>query len=79
MKTRNNGMQAIRARTITTLKVAAVAAVLSFGGLLAGGTAPASAQVLPWPEKVVQIGPFKVCVLICWTPGYCCTWLDGQL
>lgn len=79
MKTRN-GMQAIRARTITTLKVAAVAAVLSFGGLLAGGTAPASAQeVLPWPEKVIRIGPFKVCILICWAPGYCCTWLDGQL
>lgn len=78
MSTRN-GMQAIRARTVTTLKVAAVAAVLSFGGSLVGNTAPVAAQILPWPEKAIQIGPVQVCVLICWTPGYCCTWPGGQL
>ena len=78
MKTRN-GMQAIRARTVTMLKVAAVAAVLSFGSSLVGVTAPVSAQVFPWPEKVIQIGPIKFCLLICWHPGYCCTWLGGQL
>ena len=73
-----NGMQAIRVRTVTALKVVAIAAVLSFAGPLVGNTAPVSAQASPWPEMVIQIGPFRFCMFICWVPGYCCTWV-GQL
>lgn len=78
MNTRN-GMQAIRVRAVTTLRIAAVAAVLSFAAPLVGTTAPVSAQaVVPWPERVIQFGPLRICLLICWTPGYCCSWV-GKL
>ena len=71
-----NGMQAIRVRAVTALKVAAIAVVLSFAGPLVGNTRPTSAQAVAWPEKVIQIGPFRFCMFICWTPGYCCHWID---
>ncbi|MDE2764098.1 MAG: hypothetical protein OXK74_15155 [Gemmatimonadota bacterium] len=73
-----NGMQAMRVRAVTTLKITAVAAVLSFTAPFVGTTAPVSAQAKPWPERVIQVGPFRVCFLICWGPGYCCKWV-GQL
>ena len=71
-----NAIQAIRIRTVTALRVVAIAGVLSFAVPLAGNTKPASAQVLPWPEMVIQVGKLKVCLFICWTPGYCCTWVS---
>ena len=71
-----NGMKAIRLRTVIALKVVAIAAVLSFAGPLVGNTATASAQWIPWPERVIQIGPVRFCMFICWTPGYCCHWVS---
>jgi len=40
-----NGMQAMRVRAVTTLKITAVAAVLSFTAPFVGTTAPVSAHV----------------------------------
>lgn len=70
-----NVMQAIRIRAATALKVAAIAAVLSCAAPLVGNTAPVSAQIVPWPEMVVQVGKLRICLFICWKPGYCCSWI----
>ena len=73
-----NGMNAIRVRTGTVLKVVGIAAALSFAGPLADNPATASAQAVTRAEKVIRLGPFRACFFACLAPGYCCMWI-GQL
>lgn len=42
------------------------------------GTSVATAQAWDIPRLEVRIGPFKICPVYCFIPGYCCK-LEGVL
>lgn len=42
------------------------------------GTSVATAQAWDIPRLEVWIGPFKICPIYCFVPGYCCK-LEGVL
>ena len=73
-----NGIQSIGVRTITALKVIAIAAVMSSAGPALNGTSVVSAQAKGIEEKAFWLGPLKICLGFCFSSGYCCE-IEGQL
>ena len=73
-----NGIQSIKVRTVTAVKVAAIVVAMSFTIPAFAGTSVASAQAKGIPEWTVWVGPWKLCLWFCLTPGFCCE-VEGQL
>ena len=73
-----NRIQSIRIRTIAVARVVAIAAVMAVGVPALTGTSVATAQAWDIPRMQVWIGPFKICPVYCFVPGYCCK-LEGVL
>lgn len=73
-----NRIQSIGIRTIAAVKVAAIAAVMAFAVPAFTSTSVATAQAWDIPRLEVRIGPFKLCPVHCYIPGYCCEW-EGVL
>lgn len=74
-----NGIQSIKVRTVTAVKVAAiVVAVMSMTVPAFTSTSVASAQAKGIPEWTFWVGPWKFCHWFCLVPAYCCE-VEGQL
>lgn len=67
-----NFVQSIRIRTIAAAKAVAIAAVMAIAVPAMTGTSVATAQAWGIPRLEVWIGPFKICPVYCFVPGYCC-------
>lgn len=73
-----NCIQSIRIRTIAAVKVVAIAALMAFAVPAMTSTSVATAQAWDIPRLEVRIGPFKLCPVYCFVPGYCCK-VEGVL
>ena len=71
-------IQSFRVRTVVAVKVFAIAAAMSFTVPSFTTTSVASAQANGIPEMAIWIGPLKICLFVCFTPGFCCE-VEGQL
>ena len=71
-------IQPIRILTVTSVKIAAIAAVMSFAVPASSGTSAASAQAWDFPRVEYRIGVLKLCLLYCFFDGYCCE-VEGLL
>jgi len=67
-----NFVQSIRIRTIVAARAAAIAAVMAVAVPALTSTSVATAQAWDIPRLEVWIGPFKICPIYCFVPGYCC-------
>ena len=67
-----NRIQSIRIRTIAAANVVAIAAVMAIAVPAFTSTSVATAQAWDVPRLEVRIGPYKLCPVYCYLPGYCC-------
>lgn len=73
-----NRIQSVRGRSIAAVRILTIAVAMSFAVPALPNAPVASAQAGGIPRVAVWIGPFKLCLLYCFMPGYCCEF-EGQL
>lgn len=67
-----NHIRSVGIRTVAAVRIVMIAAVMAFAVTGSTGTPVASAPVSDPPRFEFRFGPFKICLMSCYVPGYCC-------
>ena len=67
-----NRIRSIGNRIAGAAKVVTLVAVMALAVPVLTGKPEASAEARDPARVAVRIGPVKLCILVCYLPGYCC-------